>query len=363
VAASYATSCDVIVVESGARMGFAGPRVIEQTIGQKLPADFQTAGFLLDHGHVDAVRHRSELRPWLVALLDGTSKRACPVPEAPAERVVTTGHGGADPWQVVAAARDTGRPTTLDYLAGAFGHFVELHGDRAAMDCPSIVAGFATLEGRPVAIVGQQKGHRTKELAERNFGMPTPAGYRKALRVMRLAARIGVPIVTIVDTPGAYPGMQAEEQGQAGAIAENLVGMFQLPTPIVTVVTGEGGSGGALALAVADRVFMLEHATYSVISPEGCASILWGDASYAPQAARALRITAPELLALGVVDGVLPEPPGGAPADPAAMIGTFAAAVSRALADLAGTDARELVLARRQRFREYGTARLEAVAG
>jgi acetyl-CoA carboxylase carboxyl transferase subunit beta len=372
VAASYATTCDVVVAEHGARMGFAGPRVIEQTVRQKLPEGFQTASFLLAHGQVDAVLKRADLRGWLAQLLTATVGPARPRPAGTRPPAAPSGRGSPtsrativadpdllsdlDPGQVVAAARDTARPTTLDYLAGAFSGFAELHGDRIGMDCPSVVAGFATLAGRPVAVVGHQKGHTTRELVARNFGMPVPAGYRKALRVMQLAARLKLPVVTIVDTPGAYPGTDAEEQGQARAIAENLVAMFELATPIVTVITGEGGSGGALALAVADRVLMLERATYSVISPEGCSAILWGNARYAAEAARALRITAREQLALGVVDGVLPEPRGGAAADPAMMMAALAAAVDDLLTDLSGLDSAALVQARRSRFRAFGTS-------
>lgn len=368
VAASFATNCDVVVVEEGARMGFAGPRVIEQTIRQKLPAGFQTAEFLMDHGHVDAVQPRQALAGWLSSLLAATGSAQVATRRAkPAGEVAVIKDPGllaaADPWAVVATARNTGRPTTLDYLSGAFTGFVELHGDRAAMDCPAVVAGFALLDGAPVAVVGHQKGHSTTELIARNFGMPRPAGYRKALRVMRLAAALRVPIVTIVDTPGAYPGKDAEADGQAGAIADGILGMFGLRTPIVTVITGEGGSGGALALAVADQVLMLERATYSVISPEGCSAILWGNAGSAPDAARALRITARELLDMGLVDGVLPEPPGGAAADPQAAVTALRHAVARAVADLRDNDAGALVARRRQRFRHIGTDAITFGAG
>jgi acyl-CoA carboxylase subunit beta len=357
VAASFATNTDIIVMEHGARMGFAGPRVIEQTIRQQLPADFQTAEFLLAHGQVDAVQHRTDLRGWLSRLLTAT-RPAFVRDDEPAEfDVVVTDPARltpVDPWRTVAGARHTARPTTMDYLAGAFTGFVELHGDRTSADCPSIVAGFATIAGRPVAVVGHQKGHHTKELVRRNFGMPQPEGYRKALRIMRLAARLSIPVVSIVDTPGAYPGRSAEEHGQSNAIAENIAGMFELRTPVVTVVTGEGGSGGALALAVADRVLMFEGAIYSVISPEGCSAILWGDAASAPEAARALRITARELLALGVVDGVLPEAVGLAP-DPAHMIATLRTAVAAAVAELVGTEPDALVRSRRTKFRSLAT--------
>jgi acetyl-CoA carboxylase carboxyl transferase subunit beta len=356
VAASFATSCDVVVIEHGARMGFAGPRVIEQTIRQKLPPDFQTADFLLAHGQVDALLHRRDLAGWLGRLLAATR----PAQDwTVARRIGTTVRDAAsrerlDPWRTVSLARDTARPTTTDYLADAFSGFVELHGDRMAADCPSVVAGFATLHRRSVAVVGHQKGHHTKELVDRNFGMPRPEGYRKALRVMRLAARLGLPIVSIVDTPGAYPGRDAEEHGQSVAIAESVLGMFDLRTPVVTVVSGEGGSGGALALAVADRVLMFERAIYSVISPEGCSSILWGDAASSPAAAQALRITAADLLDLGVVDGILPEP-----ADPERMADNLAAAVAEAVADLYTVDRAALVAARRRRFRAFGLAAVD----
>jgi acyl-CoA carboxylase subunit beta len=350
VAASFATNCDVVVVEHGARMGFAGPRVIEQTIGEKLPEDFQTASFLLAHGQVDAVLQRREIPGWLGALFAATSGPGWEDVEGP--RGVAPAAGtktSRDPWDVVAAARDTARPTALDHITTALDGFVELHGDRLAADCPAIVAGFATLDGRPLAVVGHQKGHDTAELVARNFGMPRPEGYRKALRVMELAARLHVPILTIVDTPGAFPGKDAEEHGQSFAIARNILRMFELDTPIVTVVTGEGGSGGALALAVADRVLMCENSVYSVISPEGCSSILWGDAKSAPEAARALRITSHGLHELGLVDGVLPEP---------ADIRT---AVARALAELSGEH--DLIGARRARFRACGAAGLLIAEG
>src|SRR5262249_28184029 len=201
-----------------------------------------------------------------------------------------------DAWEVVGLARDTDRPTTVDYLGLAFDGFVELHGDRLYGDCSAVVAGFARLGDQWFGVVGHQKGHTTAELISRNFGLARPEGYRKGLRVMKLAAKLGLPVLALVGTQGAYPGLDAEERGQAVAVAQDLLEMSGLPTPVVSVVTGEGGSGGALAFAVADRVLMLENAVYSVISPEGCSSILWHTAEAAPEAARALRITAPELL-------------------------------------------------------------------
>ncbi|MCX7731875.1 MAG: acetyl-CoA carboxylase carboxyltransferase subunit alpha [candidate division WOR-3 bacterium] len=219
------------------------------------------------------------------------------------------------PWQRVQMARHPRRPYTLDYIERICNDFVELHGDRAFGDDPAIIAGLGKIDTVPFAIVGHQKGRDTKEKLARNFGMPHPEGYRKALRIMDLAARFEVPILCLVDTPGAYPGIGAEERGQAEAIARNLREMALLEVPIIVIVTGEGGSGGALAIAVGDRILMQENAVYSVISPEGCAAILWRDGSKAEEAAAVLKMTAPDLLSLGVIDEIVPEPPGGAHQD------------------------------------------------
>jgi acetyl-CoA carboxylase carboxyl transferase subunit beta len=364
VAASFATNTDVLIAESGARMGFAGPRVIRQTIRQPLPEGFQTAEFLLRHGQVDMVVERQSLRTRLQPLLAaahraGRRRPALPPDAATAAPVLISDPDRlpqTDAWRGVQSARNTDRPTTLDYLATTFDDFIELHGDRVGADCPAIVAGLARLGDEYLVVVGHQKGHDTKDLLARNFGMPTPAGYRKAQRVMRLAAQLGLPVVTLVDTPGAYPGVEAEEQGQAAAIADSILAMTGLRSPVVAVVTGEGGSGGALALAVADRVLMLERAVYSVISPEGCAAILWNDPTATPRAARALRITAPDLLRLGVADAVVPEPRQGAHADPLAAADLLRRALVEALAPLLGVPAETLVRQRRRRFRQYGAA-------
>jgi acetyl-CoA carboxylase carboxyl transferase subunit beta len=359
VAASFATQCDVIVAEPGARLGFAGRRVIEQTIGRELPPGFQTAEFLRERGLIDMIKPRSALRGTLARLLaagvrpaDGAKPATEPVarwlvrdPEQLAE---------IDPWQAVQRARDLDRPTTLDYLERAFTDFEELHGDRLGEECQAIVGGIASLAGRPVLVLGHQKGRTVAELAVRNYGMPTPAGYRKAARLMRLASKLGLPIVTFVDTPGAYPGIEAEERGQAIAIAESIRLMTGLPVPIVTVIIGEGGSGGALALAVADEVLINQHGVYSVISPEGCASILWNDASRAPVAARSLKGDARSLLRMNVVDGVLLEPDGGSQADHAEAARRMAVVLKETLGRLEEMDARTLVEARRDRFRSYG---------
>lgn len=258
------------------------------------------------------------------------------------------------PWQKCLLARHPERPYTLDYIRGLFTDWVELHGDRRFADDPAIVAGFARLDGESVAVVGHQKGRDTKERLYRNFGQPKPEGYRKALRVMELAAKFGRPIVCFVDTPGAYPGIDAEERGQAEAIAYNLRAMAMLEVPIVVVITGEGGSGGALAIAVGDRVLMMEHAIYSVISPEGCAAILWKDQSAVQQAAAALRLTATDLLRFRVVDEVLPEPLGGAHMAPQLAIRTVGQAIRKHLHELSRAKPRELTQRRYQRFRALG---------
>jgi len=263
-------------------------------------------------------------------------------------------YGGLTPWQRSQLARHPKRPHTLDLFRLLLEDFVELHGDRVFGDDKAIVGGLARFEGRSIVVVGHQKGRDTEEKIHRNFGMPHPEGYRKALRLMQLADRFRKPILTLVDTPGAYPGLGAEERGQAEAIARNLREMAGFETPIVTVVTGEGGSGGALALAVADRVLMLEHAIYSVISPEGCAAILWEDASRAKDAAEVLRITAPDLLKLGVIDGVVPEPPGGAHRNWPAAAQAMQRAVAAALAELVPLSPGELVQQRYAKFRRMG---------
>jgi acetyl-CoA carboxylase carboxyl transferase subunit alpha len=257
-------------------------------------------------------------------------------------------------WQRVQLARHPRRPYALDLIRLFAEDFVELHGDRLFGDDHAIVGGLARLEGRPIVVVGHQKGRDTQEKLFRNFGMPHPEGYRKALRLMQLAERFGKPVLTLIDTPGAYPGVGAEERGQAEAIARNLREMAGLRTPIVAVVTGEGGSGGALALGVADRVLMLEHAIYSVISPEGCAAILWEDATRAREAAEVLRITAPDLLKLGVIDAVVPEPPGGAHRNWAATAQELRHVVGAAFAELGRLAPGELVQQRYAKFRRIG---------
>ncbi|MDX1384650.1 MAG: acetyl-CoA carboxylase carboxyltransferase subunit alpha [Thermoanaerobaculia bacterium] len=258
------------------------------------------------------------------------------------------------PWERTLVARNVDRPYALDFVEGMMTDFVELHGDRAFGDDPSIVAGLATFRGRTVAVVGHDKGRGTRERIRRQFGQARPEGHRKALRVMQLAARFGKPIVTFIDTPGAYPGRGAEERGQAESIARNLIEMAGLPVPIVAIITGEGWSGGALAIGVADKVLMLEHSVHSVITPEGCAAILWRDQDRKADAAAALKITAGDLIELGVVDDVIPEPLGGAQADPEETFRLVGDRLDTVLRGLERMRPDDLVAARYRRFRRIG---------
>ncbi len=262
------------------------------------------------------------------------------------------------PWQRTQVARHPQRPSTLDYINQFCQEFVELHGDRLYGDDRAIIGGFARFEGQSVMVIGHQKGKTLKERMQRNFGMPNPEGYRKALRLMNLAAKFKRPVLTFIDTPGAYPGIGAEERGQAEAIARNLLVMARLPVPIISVVIGEGGSGGALALGVADKILMLEHSVYSVISPEGCAAILWDNPAKVPDAAVSLRMTAKDLVEFGVIDEIIPEPVGGAHRDPSMMGAKLGKALAAALHQFEGVPFDSLPARREQKFRAIG-----AVAG
>ena len=257
-------------------------------------------------------------------------------------------------WQRTQIARHPKRPHTLDLVNLLLEDWVELHGDRVFGDDKAIVGGLALFEGEPVVVIGHQKGRDTRENIARNFGMPHPEGYRKALRLMQLAARFAKPVITFIDTPGAYPGLGAEERGQAEAIARNLRERAGLPTPVICVVTGEGGSGGALALGVGNRVLMLEYAIYSVISPEGCAAILWGEAGKAPEAAEIMRVTAPDLLKLGVIDAIVPEPVGGAHRNWDAAAASLRAVLREQLWELRSKSEAELIEERQEKFRRIG---------
>lgn len=258
------------------------------------------------------------------------------------------------PWQRTQLARHPQRPSTLDYIGEMFRDFLEFHGDRSFGDDRAIVGGFASFNGRSVMVIGHQKGKTLKERMQRNFGMPNPEGYRKALRLMKMAEKFGRPIITFIDTPGAYPGIGAEERGQAEAIARNLYAMSRLTVPIVSIVIGEGGSGGALALGVSDRILMLEHGVYSVISPEGCAAILWDDPAKVPDAAAALKMTAQDLVDLEIVDEVIPEPLGGAHREPRAVTDRVAKALTNQLYPLTDLSVADLLDQRDRKYRRIG---------
>jgi acyl-CoA carboxylase subunit beta len=366
VAASYATLCDVIIAEPGARFGFAGPRVIATTIRERLPDGFQTAEFLFDHGLIDRVVPRPALRPTIARLLSSGTRRTAAEPEGPEpEGPEPEGRAAAviadpgrlperDSWEILKKARHLGRPTSREHIDEMAEDFVELHGDRQGEDCPAVVGGIGRIGGIAAVVIGTQKGHTAAQLAASDFGMSRPSGYRKSARLMRLAAKLGLPVVTLIDTPGAYPDVAAEEQGQAMVIADSIRLMTGLPVPVVAVITGEGGSGGALALAAADRVLMFENSVYSVISPEGCAAILWKDGAATAKAALALRIDARELLRLGIIDAVVPEPGEGAHTDPFTASDRLRSALVATLAALLPADPRQLLEERHRRFRAFG---------
>jgi acetyl-CoA carboxylase carboxyl transferase subunit alpha len=257
-------------------------------------------------------------------------------------------------WQRVQLSRHPERPYTLDYISGMAEKFVELHGDRTVADDKAMVGGFGELDGRTVMFIGQQKGHNTKQRQFRNFGMPNPEGYRKALRLMKMAEKFGKPIVTLIDTPGAFPGLEAEERGQGEAIARNLKEMFMLKVPVICIIIGEGASGGALGIAIGDRVLMLENTWYSVISPESCSSILWRSWDYKEQAAEALKLTATDMQKAGLVDGIIKEPLGGAHTDPDAMIKTLKKTIIKTLDELAALPSEERILQRIDKFSAMG---------
>ena len=320
VTASFAMLGDIILAEPKALIGFAGPRVIEQTIGQKLPKGFQRSEFLLDHGFVDRIVEREELKDVLAQILemhrlaDASEVKAALKDEAKqnaddqSETVKEQIKDSLDAWERVQISRKKDRPVGTDYIDALFTDFMEFHGDRYFKDDHAIVGGIAYFHGIPVTVIAQAKGKTTKENLDRNFSMPSPDGYRKALRLMKQAEKFGRPVICFVDTPGAFCGLEAEERGQGEAIARNLFELSGLKVPVLSVVIGEGGSGGALAMAVADEVWMLENAIYSVLSPEGFASILWKDSKRASEAAEVMKLTAGDLKRLGIIEQVIPEP-------------------------------------------------------
>lgn len=310
VTASFAMLGDVILAEPKALIGFAGPRVIEQTIGEKLPKGFQRSEFLLEHGFIDRIVERKEMRTVLGNILQMHHTAQNPVIQKPVQTVEKERQSvqAKDAWERVTISRKNDRPVGQDYIRILFSDFLEFHGDRCYGDDPAIIGGIARFAGIPVTVIAQAKGKSTKENVAHHFGMPSPEGYRKALRLMKQAEKFKRPILLFVDTPGAFCGIEAEERGQGEAIARNLFEMSSMKIPILSVVIGEGGSGGALALAVADEVWMLENAIYSVLSPEGFASILWKDSKRASEAAAVMKLTAADLKKLGVIEAVIAEP-------------------------------------------------------
>ena len=310
VTASFAMLGDVILAEPKALIGFAGPRVIEQTIGERLPKGFQRSEFLLEHGFIDRIVERKEMRTVLENILQMHHTAQNPVIQKPVQTVEKERQSvqEKDAWERVTISRKNDRPVGQDYIRTLFSDFLEFHGDRCYGDDPAIIGGIARFAGIPVTVIAQAKGKSTKENVAHHFGMPSPEGYRKALRLMKQAEKFKRPILLFVDTPGAFCGIEAEERGQGEAIARNLFEMSSMKVPVLSVVIGEGGSGGALALAVADEVWMLENAIYSVLSPEGFASILWKDSKRASEAAAVMKLTAADLKKLGVIEAVIAEP-------------------------------------------------------
>ena len=316
VTASFAMLGDIILAEPHALIGFAGPRVIEQTIGQKLPEGFQRSEFLLEHGFVDKIVERKDQKRVIGQIL--YMHRSHKMNIELKNSVETAGifvdkpsksqaDGGKTAWDTVLLSRKSDRPVATDYINALFDEFIEFHGDRYFKDDGAIVGGVAMFHGMPVTVIGQQKGKNTKDNIIRNFGMPSPDGYRKALRLMKQAETFGRPVICFVDTPGAFCGLEAEERGQGEAIARNLFEISDLKVPVLSIVIGEGGSGGALAMAVADEVWMLENAIYSILSPEGFASILYKDSKKAPDAAKVMKVTAKDLLQLKLIERIVPE--------------------------------------------------------
>ena len=356
VTASFAMLGDIILAEPGALIGFAGPRVIEQTIGQKLPEGFQRAEFLLEHGFVDRIVTRDEMKEVLGQILKmhtvtDEKKEDCPEKKKENRKNISAGKENVSDWERVLKSREKERPVGKDYIDRLFTDFVELHGDRYYKDDPAVVGGIAYFHGKAVTVIAQCKGKTTKENLERNFAMPSPEGYRKALRLMKQAEKFQRPVICFVDTPGAFCGMEAEERGQGEAIARNLYEMSALKVPVLSIVIGEGGSGGALALAVADEVWMMENAVYSVLSPEGFASILWKDSKRASEAAGVMRLTAADLKEMGIVEKVFAEPEHFTAETMSNIADELEKNIEGYLEEYTNKDIQELVDSRYERFR------------
>ena len=374
VTASFAMLGDIILAEPKALIGFAGPRVIEQTIGQKLPKGFQRSEFLLDHGFVDRIVEREELKDVLSQILEmhhsagaaevkaalkkdektyGTSDETAGLNnDGQAETMEEQIKDSLSAWDRVQISRKKDRPVGTDYIDALFTEFMEFHGDRYFKDDHAIVGGIAYFHGIPVTVIAQAKGKTTKENLDRNFSMPSPDGYRKALRLMKQAEKFGRPVICFVDTPGAFCGLEAEERGQGEAIARNLFELSGLKVPVLSVVIGEGGSGGALAMAVADEVWMLENAVYSVLSPEGFASILWKDSKRASEAAEVMKLTAGDLKRLGIIEQVISEPEDFDAENMEAVCEELEGRISSFMADYTVYSSEELTARRYDRFRK-----------
>ena len=359
VTASFAMLGDIILAEPKALIGFAGPRVIEQTIGQKLPEGFQSSEFLLEHGFIDKIVERQNMKETLAKILNIHEKKEKAVSSL-AESVGENGWSkvakaeenvGKSPWDTVLLSRRSDRPTALDYINRLFDDFTELHGDRYFKDDGAVIGGIAMFHGIPVTVIGQQKGRSTKENIKRNFGMPSPEGYRKALRLMREAEQFHRPVICFVDTPGAFCGLEAEERGQGEAIARNLFELSSLKIPVLSIVIGEGGSGGALALAVANQVWMMENSVYSVLSPEGFASILWKDSKKAPEAARVMKMTARDLKELNLIEHVIPENSPASMENISEIAADMDAAMGVFLSEFCNISGEEAAALRYERFR------------
>ncbi|NDQ55557.1 MAG: acetyl-CoA carboxylase carboxyl transferase subunit beta [Acidipila sp.] len=353
VMASFASLGNVVIAEPGAQIGFVGPRVIEQTTGVPPPKDTHRAETLLRAGLIDLVVNRQDLAAVVTYLVTHLKRRKAlasgeeKLPRAPKLRRLPA-------WQQVGLARHSGRPSGRFYIARLTSHFLELHGDRWRGDDPAIIAGLGEMDGETVVVIAHERGSTPAEKEASNRGMAFPEGYRKSLRVMQLAAKFGIPVVTLIDCPNAQASYESELRGIANALARNLAEMSRLPTPIVAAIIGEGGSGGALALGVADRVLMLEHAIYSVISPEGAAAILYRDAGRAEAVSEVLKLTAQDLRGLGIIDTVVPEPEGGAHLDPDGMAAALKNHILAALREIRDTPVRRLVANRYKKFRHIG---------
>ena len=353
VTASFAMLGDIILAEPGALIGFAGPRVIEQTIGQKLPEGFQRSEFLLEHGFVDKIVERRDIRDTLESILKLHEDKGQFAPEDMPEIKISKKNTKLTPWDKVMISRGKDRPVAEDYIKELFPDFIEFHGDRFVRDDRAIMGGIATFAGRSVTVIAESKGHDTTENIARGFGMPSPDGYRKALRLMKQAEKFGRPVICLVDTPGAYCGLEAEERGQGEAIARNLYEMSALKTPILSIIISEAGSGGALALAVSDEIWMLENAIYAILSPEGYASILWKDSKRASEAAAEMKLTAEDMLRLGIVEKVIEEPTDLSMDNINAVISSIGSGLNEFISANLDFDADKLVRGRYDRFRSF----------